>query len=53
MILKLANIKKILQKMYFSKILFSDINKYRPVYSPKDFLEVLLNLKGPNYKHRG
>ncbi|KAF5286409.1 hypothetical protein FQR65_LT12589 [Abscondita terminalis] len=27
-----------------------DINKYRPVYSPKDFLEVLLNLKGPNYK---
>ncbi|KAB0800144.1 hypothetical protein PPYR_08024 [Photinus pyralis] len=27
-----------------------DISKYRPVYSPKDFLEVLLNLKGPNYK---
>ncbi|KAG5867498.1 hypothetical protein JTB14_015973 [Gonioctena quinquepunctata] len=24
-----------------------DINKYRPVYAPKDFLEVLLNLKGP------
>ncbi|KAK4887853.1 hypothetical protein RN001_004124 [Aquatica leii] len=27
-----------------------DVTKYRPVYSPKDFLEVLLNLKGPNYK---
>ncbi|XP_074025969.1 TBC1 domain family member 19 isoform X2 [Leptinotarsa decemlineata] len=24
-----------------------DIHKYRPVYAPKDFLEVLLNLKGP------
>ncbi|KAF7287220.1 hypothetical protein GWI33_002040 [Rhynchophorus ferrugineus] len=26
----------------------ADIQKYRPVYAPKDFLEVLLNLKGPN-----
>ncbi|XP_030759933.1 TBC1 domain family member 19 [Sitophilus oryzae] len=25
----------------------TDIHKYRPVYAPKDFLEVLLNLKGP------
>ncbi|KAJ8919379.1 hypothetical protein NQ315_016472 [Exocentrus adspersus] len=25
-----------------------EIHKYRPVYAPKDFLEVLLNLKGPN-----
>ncbi|XP_056648673.1 TBC1 domain family member 19 [Diorhabda sublineata] len=24
-----------------------NIQKYRPVYAPKDFLEVLLNLKGP------
>ncbi|XP_048516497.1 TBC1 domain family member 19 [Dendroctonus ponderosae] len=24
-----------------------DIHKYRPVYAPKDFLEVLINLKGP------
>lgn len=24
-----------------------EIHKYRPVYAPKDFLEVLLNLKGP------
>ncbi|XP_044749874.1 TBC1 domain family member 19 [Coccinella septempunctata] len=24
-----------------------NISKYRPVYAPKDFLEVLLNLKGP------
>ncbi|KAF5294999.1 hypothetical protein FQA39_LY13309 [Lamprigera yunnana] len=29
-----------------------DVSKYRPVYSPKDFLEVLLNLKGPAYKHK-
>ncbi|XP_049825872.1 TBC1 domain family member 19 [Aethina tumida] len=27
-----------------------DIHKYRPVYAPKDFLEVLLNLKGPFLK---
>lgn len=25
----------------------TDIHKYRPVYAPKDFLEVLLTLKGP------
>ncbi|CAG9856850.1 unnamed protein product [Phyllotreta striolata] len=25
----------------------ADIHKYRPVYAPKDFLDVLLNLKGP------
>ncbi|XP_066146495.1 TBC1 domain family member 19 [Euwallacea fornicatus] len=25
----------------------ADIHKYRPVYAPKDFLEVLLTLKGP------
>ncbi|KAJ8976550.1 hypothetical protein NQ317_011814 [Molorchus minor] len=24
-----------------------DINKYRPVYAPRDFLEVLINLRGP------
>ncbi|CAG9765503.1 unnamed protein product [Ceutorhynchus assimilis] len=26
----------------------TDIHKYRPVYAPKDFLEVLLALKGPS-----
>ncbi|XP_050300379.1 TBC1 domain family member 19 [Anthonomus grandis grandis] len=30
----------------------TDVHKYRPVYAPKDFLEVLLTLKGP-YKDRG
>lgn len=29
-----------------------DLSNYRPVYAPKDLLEVLLSLKGPaNYKH--
>ncbi|XP_017783128.1 PREDICTED: TBC1 domain family member 19 [Nicrophorus vespilloides] len=27
-----------------------DVSKYRPVYAPKDFLEVLLHLKSPNCK---
>jgi hypothetical protein len=30
-----------------------DIHKYRPVYAPKDFLEVLLNLKGPTTRNKG
>ncbi|XP_044255390.1 TBC1 domain family member 19 [Tribolium madens] len=30
-----------------------DIHKYRPVYAPKDFLEVLLNLKGPTTRSKG
>ncbi|KFM70921.1 TBC1 domain family member 19, partial [Stegodyphus mimosarum] len=25
-----------------------DLSRFRPVYSPKDFLEVLINLKSPN-----
>lgn len=25
-----------------------DLTQYRPVYAPKDFLEVLLSLNGPN-----
>ncbi|GJQ86471.1 hypothetical protein Trydic_g10377 [Trypoxylus dichotomus] len=29
-----------------------DVSKYRPVYAPKDFLEVLLNLKDPNFIHK-
>lgn len=27
--------------------IFVDLAKYRPVYAPKDFLEVLLTLAGP------
>ncbi|RZB39489.1 TBC1 domain family member 19 [Asbolus verrucosus] len=30
-----------------------DIHKYRPVYAPKDFLEVLLNLRGPTTRNKG
>ncbi|CAI9540194.1 unnamed protein product, partial [Staurois parvus] len=26
-----------------------DLNLFRPVYAPKDFLEVLINLRNPNY----
>lgn len=29
------------------KCIFSDLSNYRPVYAPKDLLEVLLSLKGP------
>ncbi|XP_022901539.1 TBC1 domain family member 19 [Onthophagus taurus] len=29
-----------------------DVSKYRPVYAPKDFLEVLLNLKDPFFVHK-
>ncbi|XP_026859614.1 TBC1 domain family member 19 isoform X1 [Electrophorus electricus] len=28
-----------------------DLSKFRPVYAPKDFLEVLINLKNPNHDH--
>ncbi|KAG8134890.1 hypothetical protein E2320_007961 [Naja naja] len=26
-----------------------DLSLFRPVYAPKDFLEVLMNLRNPNY----
>ncbi|KAK7864633.1 hypothetical protein R5R35_012408 [Gryllus longicercus] len=28
-----------------------DLSQYRPVYAPKDFLEVLLWIRSPNYQH--
>jgi hypothetical protein len=28
---------------------FLDLSQYRPVYAPKDFLEVLLCIRSPNY----
>ncbi|XP_039398348.1 TBC1 domain family member 19 isoform X2 [Mauremys reevesii] len=28
-----------------------DLTLFRPVYAPKDFLEVLMNLRNPNYEH--
>ncbi|KAM8938811.1 TBC1 domain family member 19 [Pelodytes ibericus] len=28
-----------------------DLSLYRPVYAPKDFLEVLINLRNPNYNN--
>lgn len=37
---------------YEYKHQFLDIQKYRPVYAPKDFFEVLINLKGPNNKQK-
>lgn len=30
--------------------LILDIHKYRPVYAPKDFFDVIINLRGPNAK---
>ncbi|XP_030048474.1 TBC1 domain family member 19 isoform X2 [Microcaecilia unicolor] len=27
-----------------------DLSRFRPVYAPKDFLEVLINLRNPNYE---
>ncbi|EMP37372.1 TBC1 domain family member 19 [Chelonia mydas] len=29
----------------------SDLSLFRPVYAPKDFLEVLMNLRNPNYEN--
>lgn len=31
-------------------MLLSDLKQYRPVYAPKDFLEVLLNIQNPNHE---
>ncbi|XP_026518192.1 TBC1 domain family member 19-like, partial [Terrapene carolina triunguis] len=28
-----------------------DLSLFRPVYAPKDFLEVLMNLRNPNYEN--
>lgn len=38
-----------IQKFFLSstKCIFIDLSNYRPVYAPKDLLEVLLSLKGP------
>lgn len=35
---------------YLVALTFSDLSQYRPVYAPKDFLEVLLLIRSPNYR---
>jgi hypothetical protein len=30
-------------------LLFSDLSQIRPVYAPKDFLEVIVGIQNPNY----
>lgn len=36
--------------MLTSTLTISDLTPYRPVYAPKDFLEVLLWIRSPNYR---
>lgn len=36
--------------LYLAAILLPDLSQYRPVYAPKDFLEVLLLIRSPNYR---
>jgi hypothetical protein len=36
--------------LYTYIFFFLDLSQYRPVYAPKDFLEVLLCIYSPNYR---
>lgn len=35
-----------IRSVFYAEVI-SDLANYRPVYAPKDLLEVLLSLKGP------
>jgi hypothetical protein len=35
---------------FIHTLFFPDLSQYRPVYAPKDFLEVLLCIYSPNYR---
>ena len=34
-------------------VMFVDLSQFRPVYAPKDFLEVISNIKNPNIRDSG
>ena len=35
--------------VFLKKDVFLDLSHFRPVYAPKDFLEVIVSLRNPNY----
>jgi len=35
--------------IFFEIFVVSDLSHFRPVYAPKDFLEVIVSLRNPNY----